>query len=158
MTFCQESYPLEMKSDQWENRELTEEKLTVLVLLTKKCCWNDCYDIVSFLTLLPGPFSVIMSREIFTALILPNSLLWSFFFFWIQSRPYHQQASPSLIQVCDSTSQNILQILFKTLPCIEIYVQRTPELFITLFLLISNLNIQFCCNVQKHPTLDESNT
>lgn len=81
MTFCQESYPLEMKSDQWENRELTEEKLTVLVLLTKKCCWNDCYDIVSFLTLLPGPFSVIMSREIFTALILPNSLLWSFFFF-----------------------------------------------------------------------------
>lgn len=105
-----------MKSDQWENRELTEEKLTVLVLLTKKCCWNDCYDIVSFLTLLPGSFSVIMSREIFTALILPNSLLWSFFFFflfWIQSCPCHQQASPSFIQVCDSTSQNILQILLQ---------------------------------------------
>lgn len=147
MTFCQESNPLEMKSDQCVSRELTEEMLTVLVLLTKKCCWNDCYDIVSSLTLLPGSFSVIMSREIFTALILPNCLLWSFFFaeFGLV-RVINKQALLSSKYVT-ALPRIFSKYFFKTFPCIEISVQRTPELFITLFLLISNLNIQFCCNV-----------
>lgn len=152
MTLPQETYPLEMKSDWCESSEFTEETLAVLVLL-KTCCWNDYYDIVLALTLSPSSSSVITSRGIFTALTLPNCLLWSLLLNCLQPCPCGQQVP---ISPCDSTSQNILQILLQAGSMHRDFCSDSSRVPYYPFPFIPYLNIHFCYNLQKHPALGES--